>query len=171
MQEYSSESAVGHVSFREPMLNVRTKDFTGGAASSYLGYNGGGGTDALRLSVGAGLAKIGVEIRSRQHAGTSNLAAVGASIGTLPAPGIDVLGAHLLLAPLPMLSSAIAAWSGAVTPKVFTYSFTPEGVFLGPLVGVPAAAAGADLYLQGFVLDLGTGVAVNTNVWHTAFFP
>lgn len=165
--ELATHSVEAIVTFRDRMLNVFAD--SGKGLGIEVGENGGGAKNAMRLSVGSGLAKLGVEIRSQQDAGTVNIAAVGASFSKLGSPGIPVLGANLLITPTPVFNLMLSAWAGSVTGAVL-YS-TTEGVFTGPLVAVPISTVGVDMFMQGFVLDLGTGAAANTNVWRTTFFP
>ena len=156
-----------HLTFRNPMLNPVADSGTGFGVEQ--GDNGGGATNALLLSVGSGLASLGVELRSLQHAGTSNLAVVGASQAQIAAPGIDVFGASLLVRPDTAFKITSGFWNGEVTPMVFVFS--SEGAFLGPQLPLPTSLAGKELFLQGFVLDVATLAGDNTNVVRTTFFP
>jgi hypothetical protein len=167
LPEAATHTTESNLAFRHAMLNVVAD--SGGGLGLEASDNGGGGMNALRLPVGTGAAALGVEIRSRQAVGTANLAAVAASYGKLPAPGIELFGAHILIAPLPVSSFTASVWNGAVVEVIF--QTTSEGVLAGAPIPVPASGVGFDLYLQGLVLDLATGSAVNTNLWRTSFTP
>jgi len=164
MSEQKSQTATALITFRDPMLNVRADAGTG--LGEEISKNGGGAMNALRLSVGAGQSALNVELRSNQHAGVPNVAVVGASLTGLVGASIPVLGAELLILPDGVFQATTSHWIGSVGPAVFLY--TSEGAYVGTPIPVPALLAGNDVFLQGAVLDLGTGTADNTNAWRTS---
>jgi len=167
IQDGANSITEANVTFRDPMLNVFADSATGLGVET--GHNGGGATNALRMKVTGGSTRLGVEVRSSAHASTPNLTAVGASLLPLASPGIDVLGARLLVQPGTIFDATLNAWNGALTPT--TFFFTSEGAYTAPTLPVSPFFAGADLFLQGIVVDLVGGGAVNTNVWRSRLLP
>ena len=112
--------------------------------------------NGLKLSVGSGVATIGVEVRSNQH--TGQFAQAAASLTPIAPPGIPVGGAFLLIAPTGLFTFTAAVWAGTVPLSSVQ-------------LAVPASAVGTDVYLQGAAIDTATGQVNNTNRVRTSLLP
>jgi hypothetical protein len=156
----------GHETWRNNIINVRAKS-PGGAVET--GDNGGGAMNGRNLSVGAGGATIGVELRDFAAVGIPNIGIVGASLTGLPNPGVPALGGNLLVLPDGLFNSTSAIWQGPITG--FTAVFTAEGAFNGAQLPVPTTAAGALLHIQGARFNLTNFTLNSTNAVTTSVAP
>jgi len=145
---------------------------SGGGLGVEVSANGGGGTNGRNLTVGSGVATIGVELRDLRMAQTLpglNLGIVGASFSAIPNPGLAALGGNLLVFPDALFSSTSGAWQAPISTGFF--SFTTEGWMSGAQLQVPPSGAGATLHIQGASLSLLTISLDSTNAVSTRFHP
>ena len=157
-----TDTPTPNAGFREPVLNVVAD--SGGGLGIETADNGGGALNALKLDTSGGLATIGFEIRDLAGGATPNVAFGAASTTMIGPPGIPVFGTGSLLI-RPTLSAA--CFAGAVSPTVFV--FTSEGAFIS--CQLPVSVSGPrDIYWQGLVLDLTTGLGRTTNRVRTSLF-
>jgi hypothetical protein len=150
-----SSMCESHETWRGNICNMQADSGVGLGVE--IGDNGGGGTNGRRLSVGSGLATLGVEIRDLGAAlsGCSILGVAGASLTGLPNPGIPALGGNLLVLPDGVFNSTAGVWQGPIAAGAFV--FTTEGSFTGAQVAIPATAAGVTLFVQGLNLNVCSG--------------
>jgi hypothetical protein len=149
--------AEAHVTWRGSLVNVVADSGTG------LGVEGGVGGGAMNgrnLSVGSGLATIGVELRDNGAASPS-VGIVGASTIPLANPGIPMFGGWLGVLPDGVFTATSSVWQGTST----------GGAMLGAQLPVPATVGGATLYLQGATFSLTGFTADTTNVVRTNLVP
>jgi len=165
--ESVASMASGHAAWRGNVTNVVADSGTGLGVE--VGSNGGGAMNGRNLSVGGGVATLGVELRDFEAAGAPNLAVVGASLALIPG-GFPALGGTLLVFPDGLFNSTSGIWQGLIGAATFT--FTSEGAYQGAQLPVPPTAAGVTLHIQGAVVPLaGALVLDSTNAVSTTLLP
>jgi hypothetical protein len=158
----------GHEAWRGNIVNVQAN--SGGGGGVELGDNGGGAMNGRNLSVGSGLATIGVELRDLNSTSTpGHLGIVGASLAAIPNPGFPALGGNLLIFPDGLFNTTSGVWQSAFLPTTFV--FTAEGVATMVQLPIPVTAAGATLNIQGASLDAFTITLDSTNAVRTRLLP
>jgi len=166
--EAINSMAEGHETWRGNIVNVVADTFGGGAE---VGDNGGGAMNGRVLSVGGGVATLGVELRDLNTAltlGGANLGIVGASLSPLPG-GFPALGGTLLVFPDGLFNSTSGVWQAPIASTTFV--FTTEGVMNGAQLAIPTTAAGATLHIQGAALSFLTVTVDSTNAVTTTLIP
>jgi hypothetical protein len=136
-----------------------------------LGWGPEPGTAGLDLSVGSGGATIGVRLRHIEGGLTGNSAFCAGSLTELPAPGVPVLGANLLILPDSIFNSTAGVWVGTIVVGTPAGYVVQEGDFTSIQLPVPATAAGINLQIQGFSIDFNTFTAAGSNVFESSFRP
>jgi hypothetical protein len=167
IQEAVNSMSASHETFRGNVVNIVAT--SGAPPIPSVSVNGGGALNGRNLSVGSGLATIGVELRDLAGAGGANVGIVGASTIPLANPGIPALGGWLGVVPTGIFTATSNAWQGTVAPA--TPFFTSEGILNGAQLPLPATAAGASLFTQGATFSLVTFTANTTNVVRTNLLP
>jgi hypothetical protein len=165
--------SASHETYRGNVVNVVADSGTGlGVEDSF--WKGGGAMNGRNLSVGSGLATLGVELRDLAGAAGPNVGVVGASTAPLANPGVPLLGGWLGVSPNGLFAATSGIWQGTVTTIVPGFSippFTSEGILDGAQLPVPATLAGTSLHLQGATFSLVTLTADTTNVVRTNLLP
>jgi hypothetical protein len=159
------EVAEASLEFSRPMITTYAQDTT-------LGWGPESGQAALSSDASSGGLQIGVEVVDLYGsvaggAASDNLVIGAASIsGTLPMPGVNVLGGNLMLIPDPVFNSTASLWVGTINavgqPASDPWIFG-EGYFGSSLLGV--TASGLDVWVQGFSIDQLSVSAEETNVF------
>ncbi|MEM7307057.1 MAG: hypothetical protein AAF682_10330, partial [Planctomycetota bacterium] len=170
VQEGIASMAEANETWRGNVVNVVAD--TGTGSSVEVGDNGGGAMNGRNLSVGSGIATIGVELRDLAGSAIPNLGIVGASLTKLPNPGLPALGGNLLVLPDGLFNSTSGVWQGAVTATSFV--FTAEGAFTGAQLSVPTTAGsttGTVLHIQGATFNLASFTVDSTNAWCATLYP
>lgn len=168
--EAVSSMAEGHETWRGNIINVQAN--TGTGLGVEVGDNGGGAMNGRRLSVGSGLATIGVELRDLNTAATlpgANLGIVGASLSSIPNPGFPALGGNLLIFPDGLFNTTSGVWQAGIASATFV--FTGEGAATMAQLSIPTTAVGATLHIQGAALSFATLSIDSTNAVTTSLNP
>ena len=156
-----------HLAFNESVVNVIGD--SGSGLGLEAGTQFGGALNGLCLDTSSGTARIAIELRDYGSLFAPNNVALVAfsSTGPIPAPGLDVFGARLLIQPDALTLTTIE--SGTVT---FAGGLQGDALFTGDSIPVPdlGLAQGATLPIlaQGFVVDLTNPfdiTAKETNAW------
>jgi hypothetical protein len=167
VQEPVASMGASHETYRGNIVNVVANSGTGLGVET--GDNGGGAMNGRNLSVGSGLATMGVELRDLAGAAGPNVGIVGASTVQIPNPGIFALGGWLGVLPNGVFQATSGIWQGSVASAV--PFFTTEGIMNGAQLPLPSTIAGATLFTQGATFSLTTFTANTTNVVRTRLLP
>jgi hypothetical protein len=167
IQEGIISMGESHETYRGNIVNMVAD--TGSGLGVEVGDNAGGAMNGRNLSVGSGLATLGVELRDFAGAAGANVGIAGASTIPLANPGIPALGGWLGVLPNGVFTATSSIWQGTVTPVVPV--FVTEGTMNGAQLPLPVTISGATLFTQGATFSLVTFTANSTNVVRTRLLP
>lgn len=162
--------ATAHLGFDADVINVIGETDAAGLGVEF-GIARAGATNGLCLDTNSGSASISIELRdfNTGSVGAPNLAltAFGAT-GPIPSPGLPVLGGCLMVIPDGILSSSTTSGPVLIDPSI-GFGSVGEAYFGGGQLPLPAFGLSPGvfftLYGQGFVIDIGTFTAEETQVW------